>query len=210
MYDVLVKSAIFGVRNNNKVKAGDKGRVFAEIGQMTNAVKAAAQLDNKVGRGTQAAVDIMCSAAKENKVLDKIGKGANWASKNVNPLLVGAAGYRVLKADNKEKALKKEIYGMGTMFAAENMMKTFFNSATYKNAINSIKNEKLKALVGIVQGVTFVAGSIAGSTLGYKVGDYLFGKDEKKSEKTTAQNTTNPDKIDESEYFIMKSDKVLA
>ena len=60
MYDVFLKSAIFGVRNADKVATtNDKGRVFADVGQFTNAAKAAAQLDNALGKGAQAAINAM-------------------------------------------------------------------------------------------------------------------------------------------------------
>lgn len=175
MYDVLVKSTVFGVRNADKViNTNDKGRIFADVGQFTNAAKAASQLDNALGKGAQAAINTVGKYTKESKALNQLAKGAQWASKNVNPLLVGAAGYRVLTAEDKTNALKREIWGMSSMFAVENMIKTFFSSASYQNfKNNAITNPKLKSLVLALEGILFVGGSIAASTTGYKIGKAL-------------------------------------
>lgn len=127
MYDVFLKSAIFGVRNADKVATtNDKGRVFADVGQFTNAAKAAAQLDNALGKGAQAAINAMGSVAQNNKALETFAKGANWAANHVNPLLIGAAGYRVVVADDKEHALKREVLGMSSMFAGEAAIERIF------------------------------------------------------------------------------------
>ena len=107
MYDVLVKSVIFGTRNADKIiNQGDTGRIFADMGQWTNAVNAVTKLDNTVGKGAKTAINAMAKASESNKALSIAGKGLNWASKNVNPLLIGAAGYRVCKAEDKEAALQ--------------------------------------------------------------------------------------------------------
>ncbi len=175
MYDVLVKSTVFGVRNADKVlNTNDKGRIFADVGQFTNAAKAAAQLDNTLGKGAQAAINTLGNLTQESKALNQLAKGAQWASKNVNPLLVGAAGYRVVTAKDKEAALKREIWGMSSMFAVENLIKTFFSSTSYQDLKNkAITNPKIKSLVLALEGILFVAGSITASTTGYKIGKAL-------------------------------------
>lgn len=226
MYDALVKSTIFGFRNADKVvNTDDKGRIFADIGQFTNAAKAAAQLDNIVGKGTQAALTAMGELSGKSKILSCARKGANWASRNVNPLLIGAAGYRVLIAKDKETALKREVFGMTAMFGAEAAMKQFFKSNIHNNFVNKLPNQKLKALATLTEGILFVMGSIAGSTLGYKLGELFFPekteikkKEQEKEEilkeiltasKTENNNTT--EEFDNSEYFaIQGQEKTLA
>ncbi len=230
MYDTLVKSTIFGFRNADKVvNTDDKGRIFADIGQFTNAARAAAQLDNVVGKGAQAALDAMGHVTEKSKVLGYAKKGASWASKNVNPLLIGAAGYRVLVADDKETALKREIFGMTSMFGAEAAMKQFFKANSYQAFVNKIPNSKVNALVKVAEGVLFVMGSIAGSTLGYKLGELFFPGKKEKAEKlnnntqklneiaatslnrTNNQNNEDIDNIDDSEYFAVSGqEKTLA
>lgn len=229
MYDVLVKSTLFGVRNADKViNTEDKGKIFADVGQFTNAARSAAQLDNALGKGAQAAIDAMGAIAKENKALQMAAKGADWASRHVNPLLVGAAGYRVLVSDDKETALKREILGMSAMFGVEGLMKVGLQSQKMKNIRNNIKNKKLSALLSAAEGIFFVIGSIAGSTAGYKIGKSLFPDKEKvnnknfdwkelnniaEKNKKLAETETKKkdDDIDESEYFALKSkEKTLA
>lgn len=231
MYDVIAKSTIFGFRNADKVlNTNDKGRVFADVGQFTNAVKTAAQLDNAIGKGAQAAINAMGTVAKQNKALEVTGKAVNWASKNVNPLLIGASGYRVLISDDKETTLKREVLGMSSMFAAEGLMKDFFKTQSYRKWKSVVApGTKLSVVADIVQGIVFVLGSIAGSTIGYKIGKVLF-PDKKKKEngikldttklnqisnnsKTAAVNTTakSPEVIDNGEYFALQNkEKTLA
>lgn len=177
----LVKSGTFGSRNANKVLSNnngvdDKGRFAATAGQFTNAGKAAAKLDNTLGKGTQAAINAMCSASKHNKILEYAGKSANWASEHVNPLLVGAAGYRILVSDDKEAQLKKEVFGMSGMFGIEALMKNFLNSDYLKEVHSKMKNKYAKAALAVIEGLGFVAGSIAGSTAGYKFGEIYVEK----------------------------------
>lgn len=240
MYDVLVKSTLFGLRNADKVvNTNDKGKVFADIGQLTNAAKTAAQLDNALGKGAQAAINAMGSVAKGNKALEMAGKGANWASKHVNPLLVGAAGYRVAVADDKETALKREIFGMTSMFAVEGAIKTGLRSNYMQSIRQNMNNKHAKVLLGIIEGVGFVLGSIAGSTAGYKIGEYFYPErklpknsinlnieelkanalkssnikniDYTKTPAKAPENKAIADDIDESEYFaVTKNGKTLA
>lgn len=184
MYDALVRSTIFGVRNADKVvNTADKGRIAADVGQFTNAVKTAAQLDNSLGKGAQAAINVMGKAANKYKAIEIAGKGAEWASKHVNPLLIGAAGYRVITAENKEKALKREIFGMSAMFGGEYLMKEFFKSNTMANFRAGIKNKYLRIGLGILEGILFVGGSILSSNIGYKFADKLNEISSKKTHK---------------------------
>lgn len=180
MYDVITKSLIFGYRNADKVvNTQDKGRVAADVGQFTKAIHTASQLDNALGKGAQAAVSAVKNISQENKALKYAAKSAKWASQNVNPLLIGAAGYRVLTAEDKATALRKETIGMSSMFGTEALMKEFLTSNTMNNFRSKIKNKNLKALLSIAEGVAFVCGSIAGSTLGYKVADAIYGENQK-------------------------------
>lgn len=189
---VVVKAATFGGRNADKVVNSsngidDRGRIAATTGQITAAGKAAAKLDNVLGKGTQAAINVMCDVSKHNKVLEYATKGANWASKNVNPLLVGAAGYRVLAADDKEAALKKEVFGMSAMFGVEAVMKECLNSKYLDEVHHKMKNKYAKAALAIIEGLGFVIGSIAGSTAGYKLGEVYLEKVEHKKPKPPSE-----------------------
>ena len=208
MIDSLVKSTVFGFRNADKViNTDDKGRIFADVGQFTNAIKHAAELDNKIGRGAQAAVSAMSQATKGSKILTLANKGVNWAANNVNPLLVGAAGYRVLIADDKASALKREAVGMSSMFMVEGFMKDLFKSPAYLQFKNKISNKYLKTGLSILEGIVFVCGSIAGSTAGYKVAEAFI---ENKKNKTINLKTIDKNKAEitaakddyEKEFYI--------
>lgn len=232
MYDALVRSTLFGIRNADKVvNTNDKGRILADVGQLTNAAKAAAQLDNALGKGAQAAINAMGSVAENNKALSLASKGARWASQNVNPLLIGAAGYRVLTSDDKETSLKREIWGMSSMFAVESAIRAGFSSDKFASIRASLKSPVARSLLGIAEGVVFVLGSIAGSTFGYKLGEYFY-PDKKGSQKQAKLNLeelkantakinknnltvdkpieTKVEDIDESEFFVLKDGKTLA
>ena len=183
MYDVIVRSTLFGIRNADKVMTtNDKGRFFADVGQFTKAAKTAAQLDNILGRGATAALDAMKCASDGHKVLVHAGKAASWAANHVNPLLIGAAGYRVAVAEDKSQALKRESLGMTSMFIGVALMSNAFNSDYMTKVKSLMKNQKAKTALLILQGVAFVAGSIASSTLGYKIGDKLFPQRKQKAE----------------------------
>ncbi len=235
MYDALVRSTIFGLRNADKViNTDDKGRILADVGQLTNAAKSAAQLDNAVGKGAQAAIEAMGSLSQKHKALEIAGKGVTWASEHVNPLLICAAGYRVATADDKETALKREVFGMSAMFGAEHLIRSGFASGKFQNFKGTIKNKYALAICGIIEGLLFVGCSIAGSTLGYKLGKYFYPDKVKDkgiklnhaevkanvnkiaennliSKTETVNNNLKAEKIDESEYFSFKKDgKTLA
>ncbi len=191
MIDAIVRSTLFGLRNADKVtNTDDKGRILAEIGQFTNALTNTAELDNKLGKGAQAAISAMATASKESSVLRAAGKGATWAAKNVNPLLIGAAGYRVLIADDKGAALKKETLGMASMFFVEGLMKDFFKSNLFTNLKGKVKNKYIKAGISILEGILFVCGSIAGSKAGYKLGENLIQNNKKVSNNQSALQST--------------------
>ena len=109
MIDAIVRSSIFGFRNADKViNTNDKGRIFADIGQFTNALTNTAELDNKLGKGAQAAISAMASASKESSVLRAAGKGAKWATKNVNPFLSVQPDTEYLLQMTKAVHLKKK------------------------------------------------------------------------------------------------------
>ena len=217
MYDAIVRSTLFGVRNADKViNTNDKGRIFADVGQFANAAKYASKLDNQLGKGAQAAINALGSVAKESKVLSAVSKGVNLAANNVNPLLVGAAGYRVLIAEDKATAVKRETLGMGCMFATESLMREFFNSTKASNFKNNIKNKYARTTISILEGILFVCGSIAGSTFGYKVGDACFKKNKNTASASKeisvpnqeAQKAKEADKY-EQEFYIAGENKEL-
>lgn len=180
MYYDFVKSTIFGFRNADKVlNTDDKGRIFADIGQITKAINSVKKIDDKLGHGAGSAINAMQKILPKNcSSVDKIVKGANWTANHVNPLLIGAAGYRVVVADDKKQALKRETVGMSTMFMTESAINHLYKSDFATNIISSVKNPYLRKGIAVLKSVLFVLGSITSSTLGYKIGDVLFPKKE--------------------------------
>ena len=113
---------------------------------------------------------------------------------------------------------------MSTMFGVEMLVKEFFKSPTFLAFKNNICHTPTqKALCSILEGIVFVGCSIAGSTLGYKIGEKVASKNDKDTNnannltlkeisllsqnKLTTKNNLN---VDESEYFLLKNNKVLA
>ncbi len=194
---VAIKSLIFGSRNADKVMYGssgtdDKGRIAATTGQLTNAAKSAAKLDNAIGKGAQAAIGAMNKVSKGSKILEYTAKGVDFASKNVNPLLIGAAGYRVLTSDDQAATLKKEILAMSGMFGVERLIKEGLETKYMKQVhagenkymkklIAGMGNKYAKAVLAIIEGVGFVGGSILGYAGGQKVASMVVKPSKKKN-----------------------------
>ena len=109
MIDAMVRSALFGVRNVDKVQNGDTGRCAAATFQLfnagKNALESATKLHNSLGKGAESAVTALKTVSESSKALETAAKVVKFGSENVNTLLCGAAAYRVLTADDKEKAM---------------------------------------------------------------------------------------------------------
>ena len=179
----MVISALFCVRNVDKVQNGDTGRSAAATFQLfnagKNALESATKLHNTLGKGAQSAITAMETVSKSGKALETAAKVVKFGSDNVNVLLCGAAAYRVLTAENKEKAVKKELWGMSTMFGVEHLMREGFKSKAMMNLKNKVNNKYAKAGISILEGVLFVMGSIAASTAGFKIGESLYDEEAK-------------------------------
>ncbi len=206
MYDVLVKSLVFGGRNFDKVtnaQVHDEGRILATAGQFKKAINTVQSLDNKVAKGASAAIGQVSKVAKASKyasTFEKVNKAANFAAKNVNPLLCVAAGYRVARAKDKKKAVVREAVGMTTMFAVEKQMNNYIKMAKTSGWVSKIANKNLRILAEAGLGLAFVAGSILSSTAGYKVADKAYSIYE--ARKANHTETTKTDDKYASEFYI--------
>jgi len=138
-----VTSAAFAVRNSNKAINGEGMRGGVAGLQFFNSVNALK--DMGVGRVSEYARSIFNEADKVAKNLG-ISKGATtvakFAEKAVNPMLCIASGVRILKDEDKEKALTEEVCAMGVMFGAERIAKMARNVAD-----NAIKNKSLEGII---------------------------------------------------------------
>jgi len=235
----IIQTGIFCARNTGKVMHGDVGRTGVVAMQATSVADSVANSASIFGdriagaaSGALGAVDkgIMSIAEKAgcseavSKLAEKAGTNSIFgavARKAVNPLLVGAAGIRVLKDEDQYAALIEETSAMGLMFGVEKLMKSqrnnFYKLAenaavsvsegvtkeaaqTAKNALEGAVNSggikkvlagAAKKFSGLSKGkqtaikvgleILFVAGSIAGYSIGKNIGKKLSGRDEETS-----------------------------
>lgn len=157
-----IASAIFSVRNIDKVENGDYGRTFAAAGQTYNALNGLAQLQVSLsGAASPLEQKIVDVSQKAKNLVDKVdlyakregalgvsAKGMQCASKMVNPLLCVAAGYRVVTDDDWQSAAVEETAAMGGMFLAERAAKIL--KAPICNdikIINSLNDGRLKTIL---------------------------------------------------------------
>lgn len=184
----IISSAIFCARNVDKAENQDKvGRWAVAVGQAKKVTDYVTTLDNCVGRDSKAAADAIKSYAKEEKIFKYAGKAANFASKNINPLICVSSGIDILKADDKETALISNAAALGTMFAVEKQMKKHLSnipktkSETIQNISKNVmkfaeKYKCTKTLPAILHGTAFVVGSCAAYGGGEKFGTLVAGK----------------------------------
>lgn len=164
---------IFGVRNLDKVANGDSARILATTGQAYNALDATAKGSSIFSADAKHAMNAINAAAKTKTVTGYIAKGAQIASKSVNPLLCVAAGVRVLSAKDKKKAAVRETFSMAAMFSFEAIARNVLRSAAFKSILGACR---LTACTNIVSALAFVGLSIAGYAIGQKLGKEISGE----------------------------------
>ena len=193
-----------GEKGNNYTRADRLERKVTsycqDIAAADEAIKVAKET-TKGSRYVNALTNTLNSSKSTSKLLEWAGKGANFASKAVNPILCVASGARVLSAKDKKSALLQEAGAMGGMFLFEGIIKknlglngkpaAYVNNKVLSGAAKAIKtfaatNKFLKhiptnRLTGILKAAIFVIGSCTGFALGGKLG------------KTVADNTTAKD-----------------
>ena len=199
---IAVKNGIFGARSVEKAKQGHDGRIPIATAQASNVFNEVLKLDGRVGKSSQTAIDALKNvstgletAAKSEKLLEYAGKGINFLSRHINPLICVSAGIDVLNSDNKEEALVTNTMALISMFGGEHLMKKHLDDAIdyagkniikvknknklIDNVVNAIEksnsNGKIKS---IAHGVAFVVGSCVAYGIGQKFGNLLLGKKE--------------------------------
>ena len=192
----VVATAIFDVRNMNKVGNGDGGRIGAAAAQTTNLVSAASHSSiEPLKNGANAVLNCVDDAGNLIGITNAASKVTNIASKAVNPLLCVASGVRVLNDDDQYAALIEEGCAMGSMFAGEKLFKTLVaNPVSQKEITTTTKwaskiasslqdatknlSGGRKKLLAIAADVALVGVSILSFDIGKKVGKMLSGRDE--------------------------------
>ena len=222
--DGIVQTTVFCLRDGGKVATGkDTGRIGAASAQLcsvTDKVASGSSIFGETISGTASkalahaddgimavANRLGCSESLTN-LASKAGTKSVFgaiAQKAVNPLLVGAAGLRVLNDDDQYAALIEEGCAMGLMFGAEKLMKTQRNnfyklaegaadtigeaakSSGVKETLSKVisssaekfskltKGQKTAAKIGLE--LLFVAGSICAYSIGKHIGKKLSHRD---------------------------------
>ncbi len=181
-------SALFLMRNTEKVQQGELARTPVVVAQAGSVINKVSQIDSSIGKTTKTAID----AFEKSSKLSFGSKAVKVAGDMVNPLLIAAAGVRVATAQDKEAALYEEGAAMAGMFGAEALMKKsgvkqFVKENTeeglekgvkflsnYIKPLNDAgmdsKNKFVKIGSFILSGLMFVGASIVGYDTGKKIG----------------------------------------
>jgi len=191
-----IQSCIFGCRSLERFKEGNDIRGVIGATQLYNSVNATGVGSKLMGqqniigscaRGVNASFQTLKAT---NKAVNALSKSVDWASRNVNPLIIGAGAYKVYKSENKPKALVEEAAALSTMFLFEGAMKKHLSDipkikciAKYADKVLDYCNNtkllgkiSLKGIPSIVRALVFVGGSILGYTLGQKMGKKVTAK----------------------------------
>jgi len=115
----VLASAIFCIRNEDKVKNGDIGRLPVAIGQGRNVVNSIMSFDNAIGKTAKTAVDALEIASKDEALLKYAGKAVNFVGDHINPLICVSSGIKVLTSDDKASAFVTQASALSGMFAVE-------------------------------------------------------------------------------------------
>lgn len=155
-----------GTNYNNVFNKNDWTRVPVLFGQVVNASNAASSaLPSYLNTASQTIREGINVASQSDKIFGGVTKGLKFISNNINPFIIASSATKVLLSDKEERTstLIKETGLVGGMFLFEGQMKKHLDKVLDKLPISP----KWKP---IIKGVTFIAGSLLGSTLGSKAG----------------------------------------
>lgn len=185
--DVCVPSSVFLYNNIKKVENGEKARGTVVFAQGAKIAEAVAKYHDNTAKSASEAFNIFGKYAETNRVLNAAGKGVNWATHNVNPLICVSAAYKTLTSDDKVHTGITQLGAISGMFLGEGLMKQ--NMGKFINEENVVKlAEKVKDVKGfrtianailngchggkvasIIKGVAFVCASMTSYDLGQKL-----------------------------------------
>ena len=162
--------------NYNKVANGDWTRYPVLGGQCINAaestVQAVAKESSVFANAYGKAANGLSNLAKSDKVFNGVSKVVKFLKNNINPLIVASGVTKVALAKKEDR--EKTIYSEGGMITG-----MFLGEGWMKGHLDKFVLSKLpisKKWLPVVRGTLFVAGSLTASTIGQKIGKYLFGK----------------------------------
>lgn len=192
--DVCVPSSVFLYNNIKKVENGEKARGTVVFAQGAKIAEAVAKYHDNTAKNASEAFNIFGKYADKSKILDYAGKGVNWATHNVNPLICMSAAYKTLTSDDKIQTGISQLGALSGMFLGEGLMKR--NSGKLINEENVVKlAEKCKNTKGlksiaefilknghggkiasIVKGIAFVCASMTSYNIGQSLGDDMVAR----------------------------------
>jgi len=160
-----VATAIFCVRSGDKAANGDVGRSVVAVAQGAKFVDRTAKGNGTAAKVAQAVQKTSEELSKSDKFFNGLTKTVDFAKNHVNPLIVASSGLKVALADKKERknTIISESGNLAGMFIGEGWMNKNLTKVIDKLPIS-------KKWKPVVEGVTFVAGSITSSTIGQKIG----------------------------------------
>lgn len=185
--EVCVPSTVFLYNNVKKVENGEKARGTVVFAQGAKIAEAIAKYHDSTAKNASEAFNIFGKYAKESKVLDYAGKGVNWATHNVNPLICASGVYKTLTSDDKVHTGITQLGAISGMFLGEGLMKRnmdkVINEQNVTKLAESVKDVKglgsiaqtlLKngnggKVAAIAKGIAFVCASITSYAAGEKV-----------------------------------------
>ena len=209
-----VTSVAFALRNTDKALHGESMRGGVALAQAVSVTDVLRHGAGKVGEYAQSVFDGVDNIAQSTLgISNGATKLSSIASKAVNPLLCVASGVRVLKDEDKDKALTEEVMAMGAMFGAERIAKVarkvVDNAIKKENLDDIIQNPTIKkageslikkintlpkggkTALFIAAELLFVGVSIAAFDSGKKFGKFLTGRTEDKKEDTEVKKQLN-------------------
>ncbi|MBO5947200.1 hypothetical protein J6Q66_00010 [bacterium] len=195
----LCSTILFGLRNTDKTGKGDIGRLPVAVGQFTNAAKEVARLNSNVAQG-------MSAINTSSGFLSGAKKCAEFAGRNINPLICVAGGIKIATAKDKEKEFVNQTCALGLMFAGEKAYKALTDYETVKKVVKRLGQEenvaklasselvknirtnvgdkRLKVALNIAKGLGLFATSLGAYSIGEKLAKKTTGQKElAKSEK---------------------------
>lgn len=178
-----LSSVVFCVRSGEKAEDGNVARVPVAVGQLRNAIVTGHEiilsLDNSLSKSAQSAANAFDIWAKNNKIVASGTKAVNVLGKFVNPLIVVSSICDVARSEDKGSAFVTNGLALGSMFAAEGVMKKHFGENKITEIVKGLFEGKskitLKALSHGTHGLLFCAASLGAYYLGGKFGDVLLG-----------------------------------
>ncbi len=185
--EVCVPSTVFLYNNVKKVENGEKARGTVVFAQGAKIAEAIAKYHDSTAKNASEAFNIFGKYAKESKVLDYAGKGVNWATHNVNPLICASGVYKTLTSDDKVHTGITQLGAISGMFLGEGLMKRNMSNVINEQNVTKLaenikdikglgsiaqtllKNGNSGKAAAIVKGIAFVCASVTSYDIGEKI-----------------------------------------